>query len=261
MKKTLISWNVNGIRAVMKKGFLESVQQMDPDILCLQETKAQPDQIDIDLGSYHKYWNSAEKKGYSGTALLTKEKPITVTFGMESFPDNEGRVITAEYPEFYLVTVYTPNAKRQLERLDYRQEWDNAFASYITQLNTTKSVLVCGDMNVAHQEIDLKNAQSNKTTKTKPGNAGFTDQERAGMTHILSQKFVDTFRYFYPDTVKYSWWTYMFNSREKNVGWRIDYVLSSTDFTDAITDAFIYNEIMGSDHCPVGITFDSKKKK
>jgi exodeoxyribonuclease-3 len=258
MTTKLISWNVNGIRAALKKDFLASVQAMDPDILCLQETKAQPEQIEIDLEEYHKYWNSAEKKGYSGTALLSKTKPENVTFGMDSFPDNEGRVITADFGSYYLVNVYTPNAKRQLERLEFRMEWDKAFSTYLTKLNEEKPVLVCGDMNVAHQEIDLKNPKTNKTTKTKPGNAGFTDQERAGMTSLLNKGFIDTFRHFYPDTVKYSWWSYMFNARAKNVGWRIDYVITSRDFIDHIKDAFIHNEYYGSDHCPVGVDFRPK---
>jgi len=255
MATKLISWNVNGIRAILKKEFLASIQEMDPDILCLQETKAQPDQVTIDLEAYHKYWNSAEKKGYSGTALFTKIKPKRVTFGMDSFPDNEGRVITAEFDTFYLVTVYTPNAKRQLERLDFRKEWDKAFTSFVKSLKRKKPVLICGDMNVAHQEIDLKNPKNNKTTPNKPGNAGFTDQEREGMTNLLDKGFVDTFRHFYPKTERYSWWSYMFNARAKNVGWRIDYVLTSDGFIKNITDAFILNNYYGSDHCPVGITF------
>ncbi len=260
-KLKLISWNVNGIRAVMQKGFLDSVKKMNPDILCLQETKAHPEQLEHDLeslGYKYEYWNSAQKKGYSGTAIFSKTSPKKITFGIGiEEHDKEGRIITAEFENFFLVTVYTPNSKRSLERLDYRYEkWDVDFLKYVRKLEKTKPVIFCGDLNVAHKEIDLKNPQTNKTTKTKPGNAGFTNQEREGFDNIIKSGFIDTFRHFYPDEEKYSWWSYMFQARAKNVGWRIDYFCVSKEFMKFVKDAFILNEIMGSDHCPVGIDIE-----
>ncbi len=245
----LISWNVNGLRACMNKGFLESISSLSPDILCLQETKMQQGQAEIPLEGYHEYWNSAEKKGYSGTAVFTKTEPLQASYGigMEEH-DKEGRVITLEYQDFYLVNVYTPNAQRELTRLDYRMQWEDAFRAYLLSLKEKKPVVVCGDMNVAHQEIDLKNAKSNK------GNAGFTEEERKKMTELLASGFLDSFRVLYPDrTDAYSWWSYMFKARERNAGWRIDYFLISENLKDCLKDSFICPEIMGSDHCPVGI--------
>jgi exodeoxyribonuclease-3 len=252
----IISWNVNGIRAVLKKGFIESVKEMNPDILCLQETKAHPEQVDHELknlGYEYEYWNSAEKKGYSGTAVFSKIKPISVSYGLGiEKHDTEGRVITCEFEKYFLVTVYTPNSKRGLERLEYREkEWDVDFLQYVKTLEQTKPVVFCGDLNVAHQEIDLKNPQSNKTTKTKPGNAGFTDQERRGFDNIVNAGFIDTFRYLHPNEEKYTWWSYMFQARKKNIGWRIDYFCVSQSLKDAIQKAEILDHIMGSDHCPV----------
>lgn len=253
----LVSWNVNGIRAVMKKGFLESIDELQADIVCLQETKAHPHQVDHELkemGYNYEFWNSADKAGYSGTAIFSKIEPLSVIYdmGIEEH-DNEGRVIATEFEKFFLVTVYTPNSKRQLERLDYRQEWDRDFLNYIKELEKNKPVIFCGDLNVAHKEIDVKNDKGNKTTKTKPGNAGFTDQEREGFENILGAGFIDTFRYFYPNVEKFSWWTYMFNSRAKNVGWRIDYFCVSKALENNLVDAQIHNEIYGSDHCPVSL--------
>ncbi len=243
----LVSWNVNGLRAVMGKDFMESFRKLDADVFCLQETKLQEGQIEMDLPGYHQYWNYAEKKGYSGTALFTKVEPLEVTYGIGvEEHDHEGRVITAEYPDFYLVTVYVPNAQRELTRLAYRQEWEAAFLSYILKLEETKPVIYCGDLNVAHQEIDLKNAKSNR------GNAGFTDEERACFGKVLESGYLDTFRYFYPDREGvYSWWSYMFHAREKNVGWRIDYFVASEKLKERLQDAKIHDEILGSDHCPV----------
>ena len=243
----LVSWNVNGLRAVMGKDFMESFRKLDADVFCLQETKLQEGQIEMDLPGYHQYWNYAEKKGYSGTALFTKVEPLEVTYGIGvEEHDHEGRVITAEYPDFYLVTVYVPNAQRELTRLAYRQEWEAAFLSYILKLEETKPVIYCGDLNVAHQEIDLKNAKSNR------GNAGFTDEERACFGKVLESGYLDTFRYFYPDREGvYSWWSYMFHAREKNVGWRIDYFVASEKLKERLQDAKIHGEILGSDHCPV----------
>ncbi|MBR6326207.1 MAG: exodeoxyribonuclease III [Lachnospiraceae bacterium] len=243
----LVSWNVNGLRAVMGKDFMESFRKLDADVFCLQETKLQEGQIEMDLPGYHQYWNYAEKKGYSGTALFTKVEPLEVTYGIGvEEHDHEGRVITAEYPDFYLVTVYVPNAQRELTRLAYRQEWEAAFLSYILKLEETKPVIYCGDLNVAHQEIDLKNAKSNR------GNAGFTDEERACFGKVLESGYLDTFRYFYPDLEGvYSWWSYMFHAREKNVGWRIDYFVASEKLKERLQDAKIHDEILGSDHCPV----------
>ena len=256
-EQKLVSWNVNGIRAVMKKDFVNSLKQLNADIVCIQETKAHPEQVDHELkefGYEYEYWNSAEKPGYSGTALFSKIEPISVTYGL-GIPqhDSEGRVITAEFDKFYLVTVYTPNSQRGLERLEYRQQWDEDFLKYLKTLEEKKPVVFCGDLNVAHKEIDVKNDKGNKTTKTKPGNAGFTDEEREDFTKILENGFVDTFRYFYPDVEKFSWWTYMFNSRAKNVGWRIDYFCVSSALKNNLIDAKIHNEIYGSDHCPVSL--------
>ena len=244
-----VSWNVNGLRACMNKGFLDSFAAMDADFFCLQETKLQPDQIALDLPGYYQYWNSAEKKGYSGTAIFTKHEPLSVFFGIDiERHDHEGRVITLEYPDFYLVDVYVPNARRELERLPYRMDWEDSFRDYLVSLDKTKPVIVCGDMNVAHEEIDLKNYKTNR------GNAGFTDEERGKMTTLLSAGFTDTFRHFYPDKEgAYSWWSYMFHAREKNAGWRIDYFLCSDRFCENLVDAEIYPQYEGSDHCPVGL--------
>ena len=242
-----ISWNVNGLRAARTKGFDEIFLALSPDFFCLQETKIQPGQVDIAFDGYESYWCYAEKKGYSGTAIFTRHTPLSVSYnlGVEEH-DHEGRVITAEYPDFYLVTVYVPNAQRELTRLAYRQEWEAAFLSYILKLEETKPVIYCGDLNVAHQEIDLKNAKSNR------GNAGFTDEERACFGKVLESGYLDTFRYFYPDREGvYSWWSYMFHAREKNVGWRIDYFVASEKLKERLQDAKIHDEILGSDHCPV----------
>ncbi|MBR2041885.1 MAG: exodeoxyribonuclease III [Oscillospiraceae bacterium] len=245
-----VSWNVNGLRACMGKGFLESFNEMDADFFCLQETKLQPDQISLELPGYYQFWNSAEKKGYSGTAIFTKHEPISVAYGIDvERHDHEGRVITLEYPDFYLVDVYVPNVRRELERLEYRMDWEDCFREYLLSLDKHKPVIVCGDMNVAHEEIDLKNYKTNR------GNAGFTDEERAKMTELLESGFADTFRYFYPDmTGAYSWWSYMFHAREKNTGWRIDYFLCSKRFCEKLEDSMIYPQYLGSDHCPVAIT-------
>lgn len=243
----LVSWNVNGLRACVEKGFLDFFGQTDADIFCIQESKLQEGQIALELPGYHQFWNYAEKKGYSGTALFCKEEPLSVTYGMgKEEHDREGRVITAEFPQFYVVTVYTPNSKRELERLAYRMEWETAFLAYLKELEKSKPVIFCGDLNVAHQEIDLKNPKSNHH------NAGFTDEERACFARLLDNGFVDTFRYFYPDREEiYSWWSYMFKAREKNAGWRIDYFLVSEGLKDRLADAAIRTEILGSDHCPV----------
>ena len=243
----LISWNVNGLRACMQKGFLDFFQETDADIFCLQETKLQEGQIALDLPGYHQYWNYAEKKGYSGTAIFTKEEPIQVTYGIGvEEHDHEGRVITAEYSEFYFVTVYVPNAQRELTRLEYRMQWEADFLAYLKKLEEKKPVIYAGDLNVAHQEIDLKNAKTNR------GNAGFTDEERACFSKVLENGFIDTFRYFYPDlTGVYSWWSYMFQARTKNAGWRIDYFVVSECLKDRLADAKIHTEILGSDHCPI----------
>lgn len=243
----LISWNVNGIRACVEKGFLDFFKEIDADVFCLQETKLQAGQIDLPLEGYHQYWNYAEKKGYSGTALFTKTKPISVAYGIGiEEHDHEGRVITAEYADFYVVTVYTPNSQDELKRLDYRMQWETDFKAYLKKLEQNKPVMVCGDLNVAHQEIDLKNPKTNRR------NAGFTDEERGKMTELLSDGFVDTFRYFYPDQKDiYSWWSYRFQARSKNAGWRIDYFLASEALKDRFVDAKIHTQILGSDHCPV----------
>lgn len=245
----LISWNVNGLRACMGKGFAEFVKEQEPDVMCVQETKLQEGQIELELPGYYQYWNYAEKKGYSGTALFTKEEPLNVTYGI-GIPehDREGRVITAEFADFYLVTVYTPNSQNELARLPYRMEWEDAFLAYLKGLEKNKPVIFCGDLNVAHQEIDLKNPKTNRK------NAGFTDEERAKFSHLLENGFVDTFRYFYPDREGiYSWWSYRFKAREKNAGWRIDYFVVSDSLKECLEDAVIYTQVYGSDHCPVGL--------
>lgn len=245
----LISWNVNGLRACMNKGFLDFFKQAEADIFCVQETKMQREQAEFDFPGYHEYWNSAVKKGYSGTAVFTKTEPLAVTYGIGiEEHDQEGRVITAEFPEFYLVDVYTPNSQRELERLAYRQVWEDAFRAYLLGLDAKKPVLVCGDLNVAHNDIDLKNFKSNR------GNAGFTDEERAKLTELLAAGFTDSFRHLYPDKEgAYTWWSYMFKARQHNAGWRIDYWLVSNRWADKIEDSLIYSDIMGSDHCPVGL--------
>lgn len=243
----LVSWNVNGLRAVMGKGFMDSFKALDADVFCLQETKLQEGQIELDLPGYTQYWNYAEKKGYSGTAVFTKIKPLKVTYGIGvSEHDHEGRVITLEFEDFYFITVYVPNSQRELTRLAYRQEWERDFLKYICGLEKSKPVIYCGDLNVAHKEIDLKNPKSNH------GNAGFTDEERECFTKVLDSGYTDTFRYFYPDKAEiYSWWSYMFHSREKNAGWRIDYFVASDKLKDKLVDAKIHTDIFGSDHCPV----------
>ena len=246
----LISWNVNGLRACMDKGFMDFFKEMDADVFCLQETKLQAGQIEMDLPGYYQYWNYAEKKGYSGTAMFTKKEPLNVTYGIGvEEHDHEGRVITAEFEEYYVVTVYTPNSQRELARLNYRMTWEEAFLNYIKSLDAKKPVIFCGDLNVAHKEIDLKNP------KTNHKNAGFTDEERACFSKVLETGFVDTFRYFYPEMKDiYSWWSYMFQARAKNAGWRIDYFVTSERMNDALTDAKIHTAVMGSDHCPVELT-------
>lgn len=247
----LISWNVNGLRAVINKGFKEFFKEIDADIFSIQETKMQEEQLDENslkiFEGYNAYWNSAEKKGYSGTAIFTKQKPLNVVYGIgKEEHDKEGRVITLEFEKFYMVNIYTPNSKRELERLDYRQIWEDEIRAYLLDLNTKKPVVMCGDLNVAHNEIDLKNPKTNRK------NAGFTDEERTKMTELLNAGFVDTFRYKYPETEgKYSWWSYMFHAREKNAGWRIDYFIVSENLKDKIEDAKILDDIYGSDHCPV----------
>lgn len=248
----LISWNVNGLRAVMGKNFMEEFTGLDADFFCLQETKLQEGQIEMNLPGYHQYWNYAEKKGYSGTAIFAREKPESVSYGLGiEEHDKEGRVITLEYPDFYLVTVYTPNSQDELRRLDYRMKWEDDFRAYLNKLAEKKGVMVCGDMNVAHKEIDLKNP------KTNHHNAGFTDQERGKMTELLGSGFIDSYRYFYPDTEGvYSWWSYRFQARQKNAGWRIDYFLVSESLRERMAGAAIHGEIFGSDHCPVELTMN-----
>lgn len=248
----LISWNVNGLRAVVGKGFIDIFQTLDADVFCLQETKLQEGQIKLDLPGYEQYWNYAEKKGYSGTAVFTRIKPVSVTYGLGiEAHDHEGRVITVEYKSFYLVNVYTPNSKEGLARLPYRMEWEDDFRTYLKGLEKHKPVVVCGDLNVAHEEIDLKNPKTNRK------NAGFSDEERAKMTALLDAGFIDTFRYFYPDkTGEYSWWSYRFNARKNNAGWRIDYFNVSESLKDQLKDASIHQEIFGSDHCPVELVLD-----
>lgn len=247
-----ISWNVNGLRACMQKGFADFFLSADADIFCVQETKLQEGQIDFAPNGYFCYWNYAEKKGYSGTAIFTKKEPISVTYGMGiEKHDKEGRLITLEFDDFYFITVYVPNSKRELLRLDYRMEWEDAFRDYINRLNEKKPVVFCGDLNVAHCEIDLKNP------KTNHNNAGFTDQERNKFTQLLDGGYTDTFRYFYPDaTGIYSWWSYMFKAREKNAGWRIDYFVTSKSLDKKLVDAKIHTDIFGSDHCPVELEID-----
>ncbi len=247
-----ISWNVNGLRACMGKGFMDYFNKIDADIFCVQETKLQEGQIEVDAPGYHQYWNYAEKKGYSGTAMFTKEEPLSVTYGI-GIPehDTEGRVITAEFKDFYVITVYVPNSQRELARLDYRMTWEEAFLNYIKGLEKNKPVIYCGDLNVAHQEIDLKNP------KTNHQNAGFTDEERNCFTKVLESGYIDSFRFLYPDAKDvYSWWSYMFKAREKNTGWRIDYFVVSDKLKDRIKDAKIHMEVQGSDHCPVELKID-----
>ena len=243
----LVSWNVNGLRACVKKGFLDYFKEVDADIFCVQETKLQEGQIQLDLEGYHQYWNYAEKKGYSGTAVFTKDKPLKVRYGLGiEEHDKEGRVITLEYDDFFLVNVYTPNSQRELARLDYRMRWEDDFRVYLKDLDSNKPVILCGDLNVAHKEIDLKNPSSNRR------NAGFTDEEREKMTQLLEAGFIDTFRYFYPDKEgAYTWWSYITRARERNAGWRIDYFIVSKKLKDRLKDAQIHSEVMGSDHCPV----------
>ena len=242
-----ISWNVNGIRACVTKGFLDFFKDVDADIFCLQETKLQAGQIDLDLPGYYDYWNYAEKKGYSGTAIFTKKKPINVTYGIGiEEHDKEGRVITLEFEDLYFITVYTPNSQSELKRLDYRMKWEDDFKNYLINLDKIKPVIVCGDLNVAHKEIDLKNPRTNRK------NAGFTDEERDKMTVLLDSGFIDTYRYFNPDKEGiYSWWSYRFNARKNNSGWRIDYFLASDKLKDRLVSADIHTEVLGSDHCPV----------
>ncbi|WP_054957739.1 exodeoxyribonuclease III [Paenibacillus dakarensis] len=246
----LVSWNVNGLRACVTKGFVDYFKQADADIFCVQETKLQEGQIELDLGpEYHQYWNYAQKKGYSGTAVFTRMAPLSVWYGLEENHEPEGRTITLEFEDFYLVNVYTPNAKRDLSRLDYRMEWEDRFRSYLLRLDKDKPVIVCGDLNVAHSELDIKNAKSNI------GNSGFTFEERGKMSDLLTSGFIDTFRYLYPDREDvYSWWSYMAKVRERNIGWRIDYFLMSARLSDQLVDAGIECHIMGSDHCPVSLT-------
>ena len=248
----LVSWNVNGIRACLNKGFDNFFKEVDADVFCIQETKCQEGQVELEYDGYESFWNSAEKKGYSGTAIFTKMKPLSVKYGIGiEEHDKEGRVITLEFDKFYMVDIYTPNSKRELERLDYRQIWEDEIRKYLLKLNETKPVIMCGDLNVAHKEIDLKNP------KTNTHNAGFTIEERNKMTELLDAGFVDTFRYLYPDkTDCYSWWSYMRKAREKNVGWRIDYFIVSESIKDKIKEASIYSEVMGSDHCPVGLEIE-----
>ena len=248
----LISWNVNGLRACIGKGFLDFVNFIDADVICLQETKLQPHQIELDLPQYHIYWNSADKKGYSGTAVFTKQEPLSVTYDFgEDIHRHEGRVITCEYPDFYLVCCYTPNSQDELRRLSYRMEWEDALRQYLCELDTIKPVVYCGDLNVAHEEIDLKNPGPNR------GNAGFSDEERESFTRLLDAGFTDTFRARFPELAgAYSWWSYRFRARQNNAGWRIDYFLVSNDVTERVTGASILSEVMGSDHCPVELSIE-----
>ncbi|MED9968638.1 MAG: exodeoxyribonuclease III [Ruminococcus sp.] len=248
--KKFISWNVNGLRACVTKGFLDFFNEIDADIFCVQETKLQQGQIELDLPGYHQYWNYAKKKGYSGTAMFTKEEPVSVAYGIGiEEHDHEGRVITAEFDNFYAVTCYTPNSQNELKRLDYRMTWEDAFLDYLKSLSEKKPVVLCGDLNVAHTEIDLKNPKTNRK------NAGFTDEERSKMTALLEAGFTDTYRYFYPDTEGvYSWWSYRFRAREKNAGWRIDYFITSKSIDDKLKGAKIHTGVFGSDHCPVELT-------
>ena len=247
-----VSWNVNGIRACVQKGFLDFFTEADADIFCIQESKMQEGQLELDLPGYHQYWNYAVKKGYSGTAVFTKKEPLSVTYGIGiEEHDQEGRVITCEFEDFYFVTVYTPNSQNELARLDYRMRWEDDFRMYLKKLEEKKPVIVTGDMNVAHKEIDLKNPKTNRK------NAGFTDEERGKMTELLDAGFTDTFRYLYPDKEGiYTWWSYMFRAREKNSGWRIDYFIVSNSIKENIKQSYIYSDVMGSDHCPVGLEID-----
>ena len=248
----LISWNVNGLRAILNKGFMDFFKNINADIFCIQETKMQEGQVDLILDGYYKYWNSAIKKGYSGTAIFTKEKPISVSYGIGiEEHDQEGRIITLEFDKFYIVNCYTPNSKRELERLEYRVIWEDEIRKYLLTLNKKKPIIYCGDLNVAHEEIDLKNP------KTNHHNAGFTDEERNKMTELLNAGFVDTFRFLYPEkTDSYTWWSYMMKAREKNVGWRIDYFITSESIKEKIKDSKIHSEVMGSDHCPVELEIE-----
>ncbi|MDD6306804.1 MAG: exodeoxyribonuclease III [Clostridiales bacterium] len=248
----LISWNVNGLRACMQKGFMDFFNEADADIFCIQESKLQEGQISLDLPDYHQYWNYAEKKGYSGTAIFTKKEPLSASYGIGiEEHDKEGRVITLEYEDFFMVTCYTPNSQNELARLPYRMKWEEDFLAYLKKLDTDKPVILCGDLNVAHEEIDLKNPKTNRK------NAGFSDEERAKMTELLSNGFTDTFRYFYPDLEGvYSWWSYRFKAREKNAGWRIDYFITSNRLEERLSDAKIHTTVMGSDHCPVELTLN-----
>ncbi|EUJ25848.1 exodeoxyribonuclease III [Listeria cornellensis] len=243
----LISWNVNGLRAAEKKGFMDYFREVNADIFCLQETKLQQGQIDLDLSGYHDYWNYAVKKGYSGTAIFSKSEPLSVQYGLDiEVHDQEGRVITLEYPEFYMITVYTPNSQNELKRLDYRMDWEDAFLAHLKKLDQVKPVIVCGDLNVAHQEIDLKNPKTNRK------NAGFSDEERSKFTDWLASGFTDSFRYLYPELEgAYSWWSYRMNARARNTGWRIDYFVVSNRIADNIEESAIHSDVMGSDHCPV----------
>lgn len=252
MSKKLISWNVNGLRSCMGKGFIDFFDSVDADIFCLQEIKLSEGQIEWNKENYYSYWNYAEKKGYSGTAVFSKEKPLSVKYGIGiDEHDHEGRVITLEFENFYMVTVYTPNSQRELTRLEYRMKWEDDFRNFLNDLRKTKPVVVTGDMNVAHKEIDLKNPKTNRK------NAGFTDEERQKMTELLDSGFIDTFRYFYPDAEqRYSWWSYMFKSREKNAGWRIDYFLASKELEDRLISAEIHDKVLGSDHCPIELVID-----
>lgn len=246
----LVSWNVNGLRAALKKGFVESMRELDPDIIGIQETKMQPGQAEVDLPEYEEYFNSAIRKGYSGTAVFLKHKPINVTHNFGEY-DDEGRTLVCEFENFYFVTVYTPNSKRELERLDYRMDWEDAFKEYMLELDKNKPVIICGDLNVAHKEIDLKNPKTNRK------NAGFTDEERDKFGKLLDAGFTDTFRHLYPEQEGvYSWWSYRFNARKNNAGWRIDYFLVSDRIADKIKEAKIHTDIMGSDHCPVSLEID-----
>lgn len=248
-----VSWNVNGLRACVKKGFEDFFKEVNADFFAIQETKLQKGQIDLNFDGYYSYYNDAIKKGYSGVAIYTKKKPLSVFYGMgKEEHDQEGRMITLEYENFYFIGVYTPNSKRGLERLDYRQQWEDDFRDYEQQLKSKKSVIICGDLNVAHQEIDLKN------DKTNHGNSGFTDEEREKMTQLLKQGFIDIYRYLYPEKETYSWWSYMFKAREKNMGWRIDYFLTSEDLKEKIKDAYIYTDVQGSDHCPIGLLLEEE---
>ncbi len=251
-----ISWNVNGLRACLNKGFMDFFRNIDADVFCLQETKVSEGQVQLELDGYYQFWNYAQKKGYSGTAVFTRIKPLSVAYGIGiEEHDNEGRVITVEFDDFYLVTVYTPNSQKELARLAYRMVWEDDFRCYLKKLESSKPVVVCGDMNVAHKELDLKNPSSNRK------NAGFTDEERAKFTELLDSGFIDTFRYFYPDLEgAYTWWSYMFNAREKNVGWRIDYFCVSEALKDRLAGASIHSDIMGSDHCPVELCLTSRNQ-